>query len=338
MSVRVGLYIALILLVLLAVAVIVVAALVRRPRREWEEAVLGQTREVKGQSWSSLRMNAVRPRRVSLEEMWATNSVPYSAYVAAPKIPDRQAVAAALAPAPEGHAAWRELQLMIPKSAAGEEVLEASAQGRYTDARPPQAAPPPPPPPSPDPVPSDAVAASPAPVDYLARDPFYSAEVRDGAIAISNAALQNPNFDDEAWVGYQQEASDGVQSRSPREVVTSALESLSGVWAGAKRKLDDARSRNHGKPHEAPAPTLEDPLPDTQGPAPAPPDGNSVVAETTAEFDAPAEPREDWRVFPTNDILGVDVEDVASTKPAPQLPKRIPRWTSVKPTDEPKGN
>lgn len=98
MSARVALYIAVILLLLLALAVIVVAALIRRPRREWQIAVMGQTQEVRGTGLADLRLQTVKPRRVSLDEMWATESVPQTAYVGVPRLPDRSTVAYAIAP------------------------------------------------------------------------------------------------------------------------------------------------------------------------------------------------------------------------------------------------
>lgn len=161
MSAHHALYLALIILVLLAILVLVSAALVRRPRQEWEVAVRGQTQDVRNAGMPSLRNPGLRPRRVSLEEMWAANSVPESAYVGAPKIPHREEVVAALAPAP------RELLQQYQGVFLGAQVTPAPSVTR-------------------PPVIED--------------DEFYEPEVVSGEISLFNAALDRPDFEgDQEW-------------------------------------------------------------------------------------------------------------------------------------------
>ncbi len=160
MSARIALYIAAVLLVLIAVAVIAVAALVQRPRREWEVAVRGQTQEIRFIGMPSLRAQTIKPRRISLDEMWATHSVPESAYVGAPKIPDKQAVVAALAPAPAE--AIRQYQgVFLGTSVKPPTMLE--------------------------------------PQKRRPADSFYEPEVTSGEISLFNAALDRPVYDDDGW-------------------------------------------------------------------------------------------------------------------------------------------
>ena len=97
---HIALYLALIILVLLAILVLVSAALVRRPRQEWQVAVRSQTQDVRESGMPSIRNPGLRPRKVTLDEMWAVNSVPESAYLGAPKLLHREEAIAALAPAP----------------------------------------------------------------------------------------------------------------------------------------------------------------------------------------------------------------------------------------------
>lgn len=113
MSAQVALYIAVALLFFLATAVIIVAALIRRPRRDWQVAVMGQTQDVRQIGVSSVRVSPVKPRHVSLEEMWVTNSVPHSAYVGVPRVPTKNIVVDALAPpAPEETAPYQGVFLV----------------------------------------------------------------------------------------------------------------------------------------------------------------------------------------------------------------------------------
>lgn len=162
MSAHHALYLALIILVLLAILVLVSAALVRRPRQEWQVAVRGQTQDVRESGMPSIRNPGLRPRKVTLDEMWAVNSVPESAYLGAPKLLHREEVIAALAPAP------RELVQQY--------------QGVFLGARVPSH-PAPPPPPS------------------LEDDEFYEPAVVTGEVSVFNAALDRPGYEeDEEWV------------------------------------------------------------------------------------------------------------------------------------------
>ncbi|WP_099332714.1 hypothetical protein [Actinomyces minihominis] len=160
MSAKLALYLAIGVLILLAVTVIAVAALVRRPRREWQVAVRGQAQDVRAVGISSWHGKPVKPRRVSLDEMWATTSVPQSAYVGAPKIPDRQAVLDALSPAPS------HVIAQYTDSFARSSVLT----------------------PRPAPAPQPMVGEG---------DPFYEPAVITGEISLFNAALPQETYDDQ---------------------------------------------------------------------------------------------------------------------------------------------
>ena len=162
MSAHHALYLALIILVLLAILVLVSAALVRRPRQEWQVAVRGQTQDVRESGMPSIRNPGLRPRKVTLDEMWAVNSVPESAYLGAPKLLHREEVIAALAPAP------RELVQQYQGVFLGAQVSSHPA---------------PPPPPS------------------LEDDEFYEPAVVTGEVSVFNAALDRPGYEeDEEWV------------------------------------------------------------------------------------------------------------------------------------------
>ncbi|WP_187995096.1 hypothetical protein [Schaalia sp. JY-X159] len=161
MSAHHALYLALIILVLLAILVLVSAALVRRPRQEWQVAVRGQTKDVRESGMPSIRNPGLRPRKVSLDEMWAANSVPESAYLGAPKLLHREEVMAALAPAP------RELVQQYQGVFLGAQIAQGPAA---------------PPPPS------------------LDDDEFYEPAVITGEVSIFNAALDRPGYEeDEEW-------------------------------------------------------------------------------------------------------------------------------------------
>ncbi len=160
MSAKLALYLAIGVLILLAVTVIAVAALVRRPRREWQVAVRGQAQDVRAVGISSWHGKPVKPRRVTLDEMWATTSVAQSAYVGAPKIPDRQAVMDALSPAP------------------------AHVIAQYTDSFARSSVLSPRPAPAPQPVVGEG-------------DPFYEPAVITGEISLFNAALPQETYDDQ---------------------------------------------------------------------------------------------------------------------------------------------
>ena len=162
MSAHHALYLALIILVLLAILVLVSAALVRRPRQEWQVAVRGQTQDVRESGMPSIRNPGLRPRKVTLDEMWAVNSVPESAYLGAPKLLHREELIAALAPAP------RELVQQYQGVFLGAQVPSHPA---------------PPPPPS------------------LEDDEFYEPAVVTGEVSVFNAALDRPGYEeDEEWV------------------------------------------------------------------------------------------------------------------------------------------
>lgn len=194
MSVRLALTIALVLLFLLAILVIVVAGLVRRPRREWQVAVMGQAQEVRYVGSSSVRGRPVKPRKVSLDEMWAANSVPQSAYVGAPRLPDRDQVAAALAPASDE---------ILSRYRAPVTTAHLRPATRPT----PVPAPPPP------------------PRDYLGEDPFYEPEVVTGEISLFNAAVERPDFDDAQWEGVNPADAEGAPTlgvERAKEVLSSA--------------------------------------------------------------------------------------------------------------------
>ncbi len=131
-SARVALYIAVILLLLLALAVIVIAALVRRPRREWQIAVMGQTQEVRGTGLADLRLQTVKPRRVSLDEMWATESVPQTAYVGVPRLPDKSALVAAIAP-PERNPLRDMVPLLVDEQPVAQGLYVEQPAAQYFD-------------------------------------------------------------------------------------------------------------------------------------------------------------------------------------------------------------
>lgn len=223
MSARLALSIALILLFLLAVVVIVVAGLVRRPRREWQVAVRGQAQEVRYVGSSSTRSRPIRPRKTTLDEIWATNSVPRSAYVGAPKLPDRDQVAAALAPAPQASLLQFVSAAAMPK------------------------APSPPPPPR----------------DYLGEDPFYEPEVVTGEISLFNAAVERPNYDDARWEGVDSALDEGAPTiglARAQEVLSKASATtaswLSEKTADLRRHWDSWKQRSTETPNQEAAGTM----------------------------------------------------------------------------------
>lgn len=86
-------------LVSLAFIVILVAALIRRPRREWQAAVHAQTKGLKVRDEALEGSYSGKTKKTSLDDMWILYSQPGSSYVAAPKIPDREQLRQAVAPA-----------------------------------------------------------------------------------------------------------------------------------------------------------------------------------------------------------------------------------------------
>lgn len=267
MSAQVALYVAVIVLFLVALAVITVAALVRRPRREWQVAVLGQTQEVRGTGLSDLRLKTVKARRVSLDEMWATNSVAQSAYVGAPRIPDRSAVAAALAPL--DHKQVRQ-HILLPSHphphyeplVDSDWEMEAN-QAQFVPAPPPteedlsnsqlwlqdvyavldEASVPP------------QIPAPPLPPanHYVLEDPFYDQDVKDGVVSLTNAGLQRPQFDDEAWVGFVYEPQDRPEDMTFQQAAAWAFTEMqgfgekvnawgSGLYASGRRYLEERKN------------------------------------------------------------------------------------------------
>ena len=89
------LIIALAALVFLAFAVILVAALIRRPRREWQAAVHAQTQDLR----SGAVPAKLGAKKTSLDEIWNLYSEAGSAYVGAPRLPDREEVRDRISPA-----------------------------------------------------------------------------------------------------------------------------------------------------------------------------------------------------------------------------------------------
>lgn len=236
MSAGFALSIAFILLVLLAAAVIIVAGLVRRPRREWQVAMMGQAQEVRYVGSSSTRVRPVKARRVSLDEMWAANSVAQSAYVGALKLPDREQVADALAPAPQA-----VLSQFRAPAAAVRPVVRAPQM---------TAVPTPPPPPR----------------DYLDEDPFYEPDVVTGEVSLFNAAIERQQFDDARWEGMEHPAP-AVTPRAgmvlAKEILATAGKSTA-TWISTQlatlreqwSRLQDSRGRSAGQQQ---ADTAKDP-------------------------------------------------------------------------------
>lgn len=267
MSAQVSLYVAVIVLFLIALAVITVAALVRRPRREWQVAVMGQTQEVRGSGLSDLRLKTVKARRVSLDEMWATNSVAQSAYVGAPRIPDRSTVAAALAPLDHKHVRQNLLLPQHPhprfEPTVDSDWEMEDSQLRFAPA----------PPPTEEDlsnsqlwlqdvqsvldagVAATAIASSPPPPanHYVLDDPFYDQDVEDGVVSLANAGLVRPQFDDQAWEGFVYEPQDRPEDMTFQQAATWAATEVqgfgkkvgawgSGVYASARLYLEDRKN------------------------------------------------------------------------------------------------
>ena len=87
--------VALVALVALAFLVILVAALVRRPRSEWQAAVHAHTKDLGNtKDWADRG-----PKKASLDEMWNLYSEPGSAYIGAPTLPAKEQVRARFVPA-----------------------------------------------------------------------------------------------------------------------------------------------------------------------------------------------------------------------------------------------
>lgn len=82
------LYLAIAFMVLIAVGIILIAALVRRPRSDWREAVRNQTEDVRQSGMAGFQQNRVKPRTVSFEEIWEHDSVQGSAYIGVPHFPE----------------------------------------------------------------------------------------------------------------------------------------------------------------------------------------------------------------------------------------------------------
>lgn len=278
MSAQVSLYVAVIVLFLVALAVITAAALVRRPRREWQVAVMGQTHEIRGSALSDLSLKTVKPRRVSLDEMWATNSVPQSAYVGAPRIPDRSMVAAALAPLERTPVRQNLLRPTHPHPNYEplEPLIETdwdapASQHPFTPAPPPteedlsnsemwlqsvystldaEVAPPP--------------MAPPPPTDhYMFEDPFYGQDVENGMVSLTNAGLTRPQFNDEVWEGFVYEPQGRPEDMTFQEAARGALTEMqalggkisvwgSGVYASARAYLDDRKGPTQGTEEQTP--------------------------------------------------------------------------------------
>lgn len=82
------LYLAIAFMILIAVGIILIAALVRRPRSDWHEAVRNQTEDVRQSGMAGFQQNRIKPRTVSFEEIWERDSVYGSAYIGAPRFPE----------------------------------------------------------------------------------------------------------------------------------------------------------------------------------------------------------------------------------------------------------
>lgn len=89
----------LIVVVLVAIAflVIVGAALVQRPRSEWQTAAKAHRHHIRADQ--DLPKGRGRSKKVSLDRMWQLYSEEGSAYMGAPKLPDRQTVKTLIKPA-----------------------------------------------------------------------------------------------------------------------------------------------------------------------------------------------------------------------------------------------
>lgn len=81
-----------ILFVLLAILVIIVAALVQRPRAAWRAQWKLTSEDVRESRGRRMIGEPVQPALVRFDDIWATESEPGSAYIAAPRIPTREVV------------------------------------------------------------------------------------------------------------------------------------------------------------------------------------------------------------------------------------------------------